>query len=115
MSRHIKRTMSMVNLRQIASGIQNCLFFGHRPGDHLLPNSVQTLTEVWRGNQDLRQAIRRGAVGLEGPAALKRLFPKWLQLSVFAKRRRSLSACDHLGLKRQGEPAIGCVSRSVQK
>lgn len=55
--------------------------------------AVQTFAEIWRGIRSLNQEIANGAVKLEGRAALKRAFPKWLLFSVFAntKRKRPLT------------------------
>lgn len=46
---------------------------------------VRTLTEVWMGHLGLREALASGRLVLEGPAKLRRAFPGWLALNVFAK------------------------------
>lgn len=59
----------------------------HNPGrevDLYVSSSVGTLTEIWMGRRALRAAIRAGEVRLEGDASLRRSFPRWLLLSVFA-------------------------------
>lgn len=53
--------------------------------DLSVDTDVRTLTEVWLGRRTLRQCIRERSVVLEGNAALKRAFPGWLALSVFAE------------------------------
>ena len=52
--------------------------------DLTVTTSVRTLAEVWRGLRPLAQEIRSGRILLEGPAKLRRAFPSWLLLSVFA-------------------------------
>jgi hypothetical protein len=53
--------------------------------DLSVDTDVRTLTEVWTGRRALRQCIRDKSVVLDGPAALKRAFPDWLALSMFAE------------------------------
>lgn len=53
--------------------------------DLSVDTDVRTLTEVWVGTRTLKQCIRERSVVLEGNAALKRAFPDWLALSVFAE------------------------------
>ncbi len=48
-------------------------------------SSVKTLTDVWMGRRTARAAIRARDLRLEGEPALRRTFPSWLRLSVFAK------------------------------
>jgi len=58
--------------------------------DLLVRTRVRTMAEVWRGIKELPAEIRAGSVRLEGRSALKRAFPRWLLLSVYApiKSRR---------------------------
>ena len=42
------------------------------------------LHQVWLGNLPLALAMRNGQVELDGPSELRRAFPGWLKLSVFA-------------------------------
>jgi hypothetical protein len=37
------------------------------------------------GHRDLKEALRSGAIQLEGPAKLARAFPGWLLLNPLAK------------------------------
>jgi DNA-binding HxlR family transcriptional regulator len=53
--------------------------------DLVVETDVRTLTEVWTGKRALRQSIRDRSITLEGSASLKRAFPDWLLLSVFAE------------------------------
>jgi DNA-binding HxlR family transcriptional regulator len=51
--------------------------------------TVRVLAEVWRGLRSPRQELRAGSIELEGKAALRRAFPGWLLLSVFAPIKRA--------------------------
>lgn len=50
--------------------------------------SVRVLAEIWRGLRPIRPEIAAGRLRLEGKAALRRMFPDWLMLSVFASTPR---------------------------
>lgn len=52
--------------------------------DLTVETDVRTLTEVWLGRKAVRHAIKSGGITLNGPAPLKRAFPDWLGLSLFA-------------------------------
>lgn len=56
--------------------------------DLRLVTRIQTLAEIWRGMRPIRPEISSGRIKLEGKAALKRAFPKWLLFSIFAKTKR---------------------------
>ena len=56
--------------------------------DLTVRTTVRVLAEVWRGIRPIRQELRAGTMHLEGRTALKRAFPKWLLLSVYAPIRR---------------------------
>lgn len=45
---------------------------------------LRTLVEVWRGDRSPNDALRTGAIVLDGPPQLRRSFPSWLLLSSFA-------------------------------
>ncbi len=45
---------------------------------------LRALTAVWMGDRPLADAVRDGSISLEGPEALRRAFPSWLKLSMFA-------------------------------
>ena len=55
--------------------------------------SVRVMAEVWRGIRSLRHEIAAGSIRLEGKSSLRRAFPNWLLLSVYApikhKRRNN--------------------------
>jgi len=60
------------------------------PVDVAVRARVRIMAEVWRGIRSLREELRGGTIELEGKTALRRAFPRWLLLSVYApiKRRR---------------------------
>lgn len=49
-----------------------------------LSSDVRTLTNVWMGNTTWAAALRAGTLKLIGPSDLRRDFPGWLKLNVFA-------------------------------
>jgi DNA-binding HxlR family transcriptional regulator len=62
-----------------------------RPGfgvDLSVRTTVRVMAEVWRGIRLLRREIAAGSVSLEGPPKLRRAFPSWLLLSIYAPIRR---------------------------
>ena len=46
--------------------------------------SLRRMVEVWRGDLGWPDALRSGAVTLQGPEDLRRAVPRWFTLSVFA-------------------------------
>ena len=46
--------------------------------------SLRTLTEVWRGDRSWNQAIRAGALVVDGPAEVRRALPRWVGQGDFA-------------------------------
>jgi DNA-binding HxlR family transcriptional regulator len=46
--------------------------------------SLRRMVEVWRGDLGWPDALRSGAVTLQGPEDLRRAVPQWFTLSVFA-------------------------------
>lgn len=67
--------------------------------DLLINADLKQFIETWRGFRDLRTEIRASRIRLTGPRDLKRAFPDWLMLSMFADidrksigRERTLSA-----------------------
>jgi hypothetical protein len=46
--------------------------------------TVRVLAEAWRGIRSIRQEVRSGSIRLDGKAPLRRAFPNWLLLSVYA-------------------------------
>ena len=45
---------------------------------------LRTMTAVWRGDERYAEALRRGDVRIRGPEDLRRSFPDWLGMSLFA-------------------------------
>ena len=43
------------------------------------------LTQVYLGRLPIRQAIREGQVVVDGPRDLKRAFPQWIGVTLFAR------------------------------
>lgn len=70
-----------------AGEVEVCLKPPGFPVDLIVKTTVRAMAEVWRGIRNLRKEIRSGSLLLEGPPALRRAFPKWLLLSIFAKQR----------------------------
>jgi DNA-binding HxlR family transcriptional regulator len=46
--------------------------------------SLRCLVEVWRGDLSWSDALRSGAITVQGPENLRRTVPRWFTLSVFA-------------------------------
>lgn len=63
--------------------------------DLYVTTDVRTLTRVWNGDLPLARALRDGGIELHGPKHLRRAFPSWLRLSVFAGTPRPGGAADH--------------------
>jgi DNA-binding HxlR family transcriptional regulator len=67
------------------SGTDVCL---RDPGfevDLVIHADVGALARVWAGHRDWADAVRAGAIKLEGPRPLVQEFPRWLLLSHFAE------------------------------
>ncbi len=56
--------------------------------DVTVETDVRTMAEIWRGIRPLRQSLADGHIRVKAPSALKRKFPDWLMLSVFAGTKR---------------------------
>lgn len=52
--------------------------------DLVVDADLLSLTRVWMGEQEIRDAQRQKTITLQGPAKLVQSFPDWLKLSVFA-------------------------------
>ena len=53
--------------------------------DLVIHADIGALARVWAGHRDWADAVRAGAIKLEGPRALVQEFPRWLLLSHFAQ------------------------------
>ncbi|MCP5382168.1 MAG: helix-turn-helix transcriptional regulator [Kordiimonadaceae bacterium] len=56
--------------------------------DLSVKTDVLTLAEVWRGIRELKTELSSDRIRLVGENDLKKLFPDWLQLSIFAKIKK---------------------------
>ncbi len=56
--------------------------------DLYVVTDLRTMTAVWRGDERLAEALRRGDLTMRGPESLRRSFPDWLGLSLFARVER---------------------------
>ncbi|HKX90835.1 MAG TPA: helix-turn-helix domain-containing protein [Sphingomicrobium sp.] len=70
--------------------VEVCLKPPGRDSDLVVETGVQTLAEIWRGLRPIAEEIAAGRLRLDGPTNLRRTFPGWLLLSVYApiERRR---------------------------
>jgi DNA-binding HxlR family transcriptional regulator len=76
-----RRTYWLVLRREDA---QVCMTDPGHDVDLQVRTDVRTLTRVWMGDADLGGALRSGAIEMTGPSHLRRAFPGWLRLNVFA-------------------------------
>jgi len=49
-----------------------------------LTSSLRVLVDVWRGERSWADAVRSGALAVDGPTDTRRALPTWFTLSVFA-------------------------------
>ena len=84
-----KRRWWLVIERQ---AVELCLLNPGFAVDLRLKTHVRTLTEIWLGDRTLADAIRAGALTLEGPRALVRAFPTWLRMSPLTRVPRVAGA-----------------------
>jgi hypothetical protein len=49
-----------------------------------LTSSLRVLVDVWRGERSWADAVRSGALAVDGPTSTRRALPTWFTLSVFA-------------------------------
>ena len=56
--------------------------------DVTVRTTVRVMAEVWRGIRPIKREMRAGNISLDGPTALRRAFPSWLMLSVYAPIKR---------------------------
>jgi DNA-binding HxlR family transcriptional regulator len=67
-----------------SEGINLCLTDPGFDVDLYVTTDVRTLTRVWIGDLALTRAIQNAGIELYGPAHLRKAFPRWLRLGVFA-------------------------------
>jgi len=51
--------------------------------DIYISSTVRTLAEVWKGDRDLRRALRGGLIKAHGQRTLERSLPDWLGLCIY--------------------------------
>ncbi len=68
--------------------IDLCLKDPGFPVDLVVSADLRTLIRIWMGDVPLADQVRAGLIQLDGPRALVRAFPAWLQLSGFASVER---------------------------
>ena len=49
---------------------------------------VRVMAEVWRGIRPIHEEIRSGRLQVQAASDLRRAFPGWLKLSLFAPIKR---------------------------
>lgn len=69
-----------------------CLIDPGHQVDLTVTTDVETFTRAWIGDFTIADAVRRGAITIEGPRRLARAFPDWLALSSFADSRQRAEA-----------------------
>ena len=57
--------------------------------DVRVTTDIRSMAEIWRGIRSLPGSIDEGLFKLDGPTELKREFPDWLMLSIFAGTKRA--------------------------
>jgi DNA-binding HxlR family transcriptional regulator len=50
--------------------------------------NLRCMTEIWRGDLNWSDAVRSGAIEIDGPEAVRRAVPRWFTLSAFASVTR---------------------------
>ena len=68
--------------------VDMCLKHPGLETDLLVQADLRRFVETWRGFRDLRQEIHTSRIRLSGPRDLKKAFPDWLMLSMFAQYPR---------------------------
>jgi hypothetical protein len=58
--------------------IDLCLIDPGQPVDLHVRADLRCLTQIWMGDRTMSEALRSGAVELNGPRALVRTFPDWM-------------------------------------
>lgn len=65
-------------------GVDLCISDPRFDVDMYVTTDVRTMTEVWNGDTPIAAAIDSGKIDLHGPSSLRKAFPSWLRLSLFA-------------------------------
>lgn len=65
-------------------GVDLCITDPRFDVDLYVTTDVRTMTEVWNGDRQMSTALEAGTIDLHGPASLRKAFPSWLKLNLFA-------------------------------
>jgi DNA-binding HxlR family transcriptional regulator len=79
------------------SGAELCISDPGYEVDLFVRTDSRTITLVWYGDIPLARAIRDGAILLDGPPRLCRMFPSWLLLNQLAEVPRRLPLNEPVG------------------
>jgi DNA-binding HxlR family transcriptional regulator len=74
-------------LRLSRGEVELCLTPPHEPATLQVYTTPKTLAQIWLGEVSFHEAERARTIRLDGPRALVRAFPSWLQLSMFAEHQ----------------------------
>lgn len=74
--------------------VELCLTRPARGVDLAVRTTPRTMAEIWLGDRAFAAALHAGDLTIDGPRALARAFPSWLQLSVFAPIARARGRAD---------------------
>ena len=69
-----------------------CLDDPGRPVDLYVRSDLRTMTLIWLGDLSIAKAMAEGRMEVDGPAHLRKAFPGWLGLSLFAGGERERGA-----------------------
>ena len=72
--------------------VELCLTDPGVAADLTVETTLRTMVDVWMGDRDVRDAIARGQIALDGTPELTHDFPSWLLLSPFAGVERVAAA-----------------------
>jgi hypothetical protein len=53
--------------------------------------TLPRMVEIWRGDREWAEALRSGALAMQGTTTVRRAVPRWFKLSALAKVSRPLS------------------------
>lgn len=71
--------------------------------DLLVRADLRSFVETWRGFRDINTEISASRIRLTGPQALRKAFPDWLMLSMFAHIKRKAPGREQRLYNRSGE------------
>ncbi len=83
-----------------SDGVELCVTDPGHDVDLFITTDVRTMTRVWNGDLPLAEKIEDGSIDLHGQTSLRRKFPSWLQLGIFAHVAPAVDG----GMRRESEP-----------